>query len=43
MMTKCPMCDKGALIEGKVEEEMFGISLGKYDAEMCDKPLEPSL
>ena len=36
-MTKCPMCDKGTLKKGKVEEEMFGISLGKYDAEICDK------
>jgi len=37
MMTKCPMCDKGILKKGKVEEEMFGISLGKYDAEICDE------
>jgi YgiT-type zinc finger domain-containing protein len=36
-MTKCPMCDKGTLKRGKVEEEMFGISLGKYDAEVCNK------
>lgn len=35
-MSKCPMCDKGTLKKGKVEEEMFGISLGKFDAEVCD-------
>ncbi len=31
------MCNKGALKKGKYQEEMFGISLGKYDAEICDK------
>ena len=36
-MTKCPMCDKGTLKKGKFEEEMFGISLGEYDAEICSK------
>ncbi len=36
-MAKCPLCDKGTLKKGKIEEEMFGISLGKYDAEICDK------
>jgi len=34
-MKKCPICEKGNLKEGKVEEEMFGISLGKYRAEIC--------
>ena len=36
-MTRCPMCDKGDLKKGKYEEIMFGISLGQYDAEICDK------
>ena len=31
------MCDKGDLKKGKFEEKMFGISLGKYDAEICNK------
>ena len=35
-MKKCPICDKGNLKKAKVEEEMFGVSLGKYDAEVCD-------
>ncbi len=36
-MKKCPICEKGNLKEGFIEEEMFGISLGKYKAEICDK------
>ncbi len=36
-MVKCPMCEKGNLKKGKVEEEMFGVSLGKFDAEICDQ------
>lgn len=37
MVKKCPMCEKGTLKKGKVEEEMFGISLGRFEAEVCDK------
>jgi YgiT-type zinc finger domain-containing protein len=37
MAKKCPMCDNGNLKNGKVEEQMFGVSLGKYEAEVCDK------
>ncbi|UCF08518.1 MAG: AbrB/MazE/SpoVT family DNA-binding domain-containing protein [Thermoplasmata archaeon] len=36
-MTKCPMCEKGVLKKKKIEEKMFGISLGKFTAEVCDK------
>lgn len=36
-MKKCPVCDKGNLREGKIEEVMFGVSLGKFKAEICDK------
>ena len=36
-MTKCPICENGTLRKGKVEEEMFGVALGRYDAEICDK------
>ncbi|MDI6640552.1 MAG: YgiT-type zinc finger protein [Methanocellales archaeon] len=36
-MKKCPVCEKGNLKEGKVEEEMFGTSLGRYRAEICDR------
>ena len=35
-MSKCPMCDNGTLKKGKFEEVMFGTSLGKYDAEICN-------
>jgi YgiT-type zinc finger domain-containing protein len=36
-MKKCPICEKGNLKEGEVEEEMFGISLGRYKAEICSE------
>ena len=35
-MKKCPICDSGKLKRGEIEEKMFGISLGRYDAEICD-------
>ncbi len=34
---KCPICEKGDLRNGEVEEEMFGVALGKFPAEICDK------
>ena len=36
-MTKCPICGKGTLKKGRVEEKMFGIPLGTYEAEVCNK------
>ncbi|NOZ76601.1 MAG: AbrB/MazE/SpoVT family DNA-binding domain-containing protein [Euryarchaeota archaeon] len=33
---RCPICEKGSLRKGEVEEEMFGISLGRFPAEICD-------
>lgn len=36
MMVECPVCGKGKLRRGKVREEMFGIDLGEYPAEVCD-------
>ena len=35
-MAKCPVCNKGTLRKGKIREEMFGIDLGEYPAEICD-------
>ena len=35
-MVECPVCGKGKLRRGKVREEMFGIDLGEYSAEICD-------
>lgn len=35
-MTECPVCGKGKLRRGKIREEMFGIDLGEYPAEVCD-------
>src|SRR3989344_8401503 len=34
---KCPVCGKGTLKKGKIKETMFGIYLGDYPAEICDK------
>src|SRR3989442_9659204 len=36
MMATCPVCGKGRLRRGKVREEMFGVDLGEYPAEICD-------
>ncbi len=36
MVMKCPVCGKGELRRGKVREEMFGVDLGEYPAEICD-------
>jgi YgiT-type zinc finger domain-containing protein len=33
---RCPVCGKGNLHVGRVKEEMFGIELGSFDAEVCD-------
>jgi len=35
-MVGCPVCGKGKLRRGKAREEMFGIDLGEYPAEICD-------
>lgn len=40
---KCPICEKGSLRNGEVEEEMFGVALGKFPAEICDKCSESFL
>lgn len=35
--TKCPICEKGWLKKGKIKETMFGVYLGEFPAEICDK------
>ncbi|MFQ5908936.1 MAG: YgiT-type zinc finger protein [Thermoplasmata archaeon] len=35
MAKKCPVCKKGDLVPGEVKEEMFGVSLGTYPADVC--------
>ena len=32
---KCPICNVGVLKKKNIEEVMFGISLGKFPAELC--------
>lgn len=34
---KCPICEEGILKKGKTEEEMFGVYLGEFPAEICSK------
>lgn len=34
---KCPMCEKGILKRDKIKEEMFGVYLGEFPAEVCTK------
>lgn len=35
-MQKCPLCEKGNLRKGKIKEEMFGVYLGEFPADVCD-------
>lgn len=35
-MTKCYLCEKGKLTKKKVDFEMYGKKLGKFEAEVCD-------
>src|SRR3989344_2928309 len=32
---KCPICEKGTLKTEKIREEMFGVYLGNYPADVC--------
>jgi len=34
---KCPICEKGELKKTKVKEEMYGVFLGEFPAEVCNK------
>ncbi len=34
---KCPICEKGELKKGKIKESMFGVYLGEFPAEICNK------
>lgn len=36
MGATCPACGKGTLKRGKAKEEMFGVDLGTYPADVCD-------
>lgn len=37
MVERCPVCGKGALRPKRVHEEMFGVDLGTYEGEVCDR------
>lgn len=36
MSEKCPVCDRGTLRAKRVNETMFGVDLGPYEAKVCD-------
>ena len=33
----CPICEKGELRKGKIKEHMFGVYLGEFPADICNK------
>ncbi len=33
----CPICEKGELKKGMIQENMFGVDLGKFPARICTK------
>lgn len=35
MKNKCPICNKGDLVAKEVEYTVYGISLGKFPAQVC--------
>lgn len=37
MKGKCYICEKGYMKKKKVDFKVYGISLGKFDAEVCSK------
>nr|MCK4930003.1 YgiT-type zinc finger protein [Nanoarchaeota archaeon] len=37
MKKKCYICEKGSLTKKKVDYKLYGISIGKFEAEICDK------
>jgi YgiT-type zinc finger domain-containing protein len=37
MAERCPVCGKGTLLPKRIREEMLGVGLGLYDAEVCNR------
>jgi len=37
MTKKCYICEKGSLTKKKVDYKLYGVSIGKFDAEVCGK------
>ncbi len=37
MAEKCYICEKGNLTKREVDYKLYGISIGKFDAEVCNK------
>ncbi len=36
-MPKCYICEEGNLTKKKVDYELYGVNIGKFDAEVCGK------
>lgn len=34
-MEKCPICERGTLRPGNIQETMFGVNLGEFPALLC--------
>ena len=34
---KCPICENGELKKSKIKESMFGVYLGEFSANVCNK------
>jgi len=34
---KCPICEKGELRKSSIKEYMFGVYLGRFQADVCNK------
>lgn len=34
---RCPICEKGNLKNGMIKEHMFGVYLGEFPAQICNK------
>lgn len=35
-MSKCYLCEKGGLKEKKIDYELYGVLLGRFNAEVCN-------
>src|SRR3989338_3246931 len=36
-MNKCPMCTKGKLVQAKEKKTFFGVELGTFPVEICNR------
>ena len=36
-MKTCPICEEGTVKKGKIHEELYGVDLGEFPAEICTR------